>query len=603
MSLPRDSNDPLEDIQESQSSQQQTQSTQPASQPPTDEDFDHMWGYLEPCSREVSRISFFLGTLRYKLGRRGQINDYVLNGMYISGVHCIITWNGTYQDASVTVLDKSLNGTFINGVKIEKGSTAVLRHGSEISFNPPWTKLCGSEDFRVYTIHTLSLYAHFTEGFTYRHTAKPPTTTFAAKYDILTELGQGSYGIVKKAVCRSSGEYVAVKILKDTRTIRDQNSHPRNHNFRREIEVLQKLKHENICELKEAFWDDSDDIHLILELGEGGDLMAYLLQHSPLSEVGSKHLTYQICDALAYIHLQNVAHRDLKPENILLTKGNPPIIKVADFGLAKFVDSQTMFKTLCGSPAYLAPEIVRQENSEGYDNLVDSWSVGVIVFMMLSRKNPFIENEQKDLRTRILERTIGWEPLLNRTTSPEGYTTSEAFDFVYSLLQEDPRQRMAIANALKHPWFDDYIPVYDRYKPVCDRNTNSSSDISFSDPSVNPSVAPDDAYPGRNVNLHNGLPAVSNSSILPVSNAATDDTNLIPEVLNEREHAVPAPLPGDAYTDSEPVNNSSSSSTEYPPGLLKARTKQIVAGGVENEGVDVTTGANVDHLALTADEH
>ncbi|KAG6880348.1 hypothetical protein C0992_011099, partial [Termitomyces sp. T32_za158] len=289
-------------------------------------------------------------------------------------------------------------------VKINKGYTNVLRHGNELSLHPPGTPTSSHENYR----------------FIYHHVANPRKTRFEAKYGISTDLGRGAYGDVKKAVCRATGKHVAVKILKDAaRAFRNHISYPKSHDYLREIEILQMLKHENICELKEVFLPEegSDTILLILELVEGGNLSVYLDQFSPpvLSEVESKHFTYQICDALA-----NVTHRDLKPENILLTKKNPPIVKVADFGLAKFVDSQTMLKTLCGSPAYLAPEILSQKNSEGYDNLVDSWSVGVMVFLMLTGSRPFkSEDEQQDLGTQLLERTIDWTPLVNENLSVE----------------------------------------------------------------------------------------------------------------------------------------------------------------------------------------
>jgi len=191
-----------------------------------------------------------------------------------------------------------------------------------------------------------------------------------------------------------------------------------------------------------------------------------------LGEVDSKHVTFQICDALAYIHSKGVTHRDLKPENILLTRQNPPIVKVADFGLAKVVDSLTMLRTMCGTPSYLAPEVVKQNNAEGYDNLVDSWSVGVIVFSMLTNAGPFIEDEnQRDIRARILDRKIDWNTLFNRNLSEEAYT------FIRGLLREDPLQRLSLTNALDHPWLLSYTPVYPSErrpeKPIMSRNGQS----------------------------------------------------------------------------------------------------------------------------------
>lgn len=120
----------------------------------------------------------------------------------------------------------------------------------------------------------------------------------------------------------------------------------------------------------------------------GGEIAAYLLWRHGLIK------RYQ------YIHNKGIAHRDLKPENVLLTRDDPPIVKVADFGLAKVVDSLTALRvcqtisplssvyssiflqTMCGTPSYLAPEVVNQVQNEGYSHLVDSWSVGVIVFSM-----------------------------------------------------------------------------------------------------------------------------------------------------------------------------------------------------------------------------
>lgn len=100
------------------------------------------------------------------------------------------------------------------------------------------------------------------EGFTYRHVAKSPMTTFETQYDLLRDLGRGSYGVVKEAVCHATGEHVAVKILKDAKTLRNPNSHPRSHYFRREVGVLRMLEHKNICELKDAFFgeNESDNI-------------------------------------------------------------------------------------------------------------------------------------------------------------------------------------------------------------------------------------------------------------------------------------------------------------------------------------------------------
>ena len=162
-----------------------------------------------------------------------------------------------------------------------------------------------------------------------------------------------------------------------------------------------------------------------------------------------------------YVHALGIAHRDLKPENVLLTDDNPPVVKVADFGLAKVIDSMTMLRvrvvtaelqlqrrgvdvnvrgqTMCGTPAYLAPEVVNQTpGQEGYDQSVDSWSVGVIVFAMYahSRISPRVlsdifyrltmttpfgdEDVEQDVKTRVSTRKVQWNYLTEFHTSPAG---------------------------------------------------------------------------------------------------------------------------------------------------------------------------------------
>ncbi|KAF5385763.1 hypothetical protein D9615_002536 [Tricholomella constricta] len=474
-----DSNDNLMNDDGMEETQQQTQSTQQASQQSNPAVDSHLWGYLQPCSAALTRIDFWKINPRYTIGRNTEQNQVVLPGFKVSNLHCTITWDGSEESTNVVVHDLSSNGTFINGSKIGKGQTRILREGNEIAFGTsiPQPQNGGLEDYR----------------FIYRHVAGgPPTTGLYAFYDLTQELGKGSFAVVMKAICRRTGQWVAVKMIQEGRNVRSpgeqqQQTRPRNDTFMREISILERLKHPNICELKEVFFqENSNDINLVLELVEGGDLLDYILKNNGLSEACAQHITYQLCDALSYIHSKNVAHRDLKPENVLLTKDNPPIVKVADFGLAKFVDSLTMLRTMCGTPSYLAPEVVRQENNEGYDNVVDSWSVGVIVFSMLTNASPFIEDEtQRDIRTRVSERTIDWSCLANMNVS------DAAQDFIRGLLEEDPRQRMTLTEALTHPWLASYTPVYDH------RAGNTTSSIPTGDYSMVSSAGDsDDSFRG-----------------------------------------------------------------------------------------------------------
>ncbi|GJE90075.1 forkhead associated domain and Pkinase domain-containing protein [Phanerochaete sordida] len=426
---------------DSQQATQLSESSQRASE-------THLWGYLVPCSPQQRRIDFSREKTTYKIGRNRDKsigNDHILSGMKISNQHCEFRWDGRDdKHSTITVFDNSSNGTFVNGEKIGKGRYAVLKEGNEIAFGTHQPNPGTAEDYR----------------FIYRHLAGgPPVEGLYAHYDITEELGKGSFATVMKAMCKENGHWYAVKMIQTKNLKRSMTKQQANGDhitvdaslaLHKEVQILQKLQHPNICQLKEVFYDP-DYVHIVLEWIAGGDLLEYIIKRGGLSEDETRHITYQLCEALAYIHSQGIAHRDLKPENVLLTTDNPPIVKVADFGLAKAIDSLTMLRTMCGTPSYLAPEVVQQNGKEGYQKVVDSWSVGVIVFSMLTNSSPFIEpSYTTDVKTKILERTVDWTLLNTYHISPL------ARDFIRRLLEADPEQRLSLSDALRHDWLAPY---------------------------------------------------------------------------------------------------------------------------------------------------
>ncbi|KAM5536730.1 hypothetical protein V8D89_009657 [Ganoderma adspersum] len=425
--------------------QQQTQSTQQASQVDY-ADNTHLWGYLIPCSANLRRIDFQKIKPSYSIGRNreGTKNDIIFPGMKISNFHCVIEWDKIETPSSaIKVTDLSSNGTFINGEKIGKHKVKILRDGNEIAFGTALSQHHlngGLEDYR----------------FIYRHMACGPATRGLHKhYDVQHELGKGSFATVMKALHRAEDKWYAVKMIHASHLRRNLNSlseseakpEDKKGTLAREISILERLQHRNICQLKEVFFEPYS-ISLVLEWAPGGDLLDYIINKNGLAEPETQYLTYQICDALAYVHAQGIAHRDLKPENVLLTDDNPPVVKVADFGLAKVIDSMTMLRTMCGTPAYLAPEVVNQTpGQEGYDQSVDSWSVGVIVFAMLTMTTPFgDEDAEQDVKTRVSTRKVQWNYLTEFHTSPT------AKEFIRGLLEFDPKTRMSLTDACKHQW-------------------------------------------------------------------------------------------------------------------------------------------------------
>ncbi|KAI0630060.1 kinase-like domain-containing protein [Trametes polyzona] len=431
-----------------------TQSTQQASQQEDPVVDANVWGTLFPCNAALSKIKFEKTKRVYRIGAgarggkmEGEPLDIVFNDVKISKVHCTIEWDGDESPTSaVKVTDMSRNGTFINGKRLTRGHSTILRDGNEIAFGSSKPRDDGTVDFR----------------FTYRHTpSSEPLTGIDKEYDMLSMLGQGGFATVMKALNRKEGRWYAVKkvqVHKLKLKLRDgwnealaRGDKPMDKDtlkLLREITVLKRLKHKNIVELKEVFFD-SRHIHLVLELMEGGDLSRYIPnvgEDRRMSEPQTGRIIHQICDALAYVHDMGIAHRDLKPENILLTKAHPPDIKVGDFGLAKVVDTFTDLRSECGSETFLAPEVVNH-GDKGYSNVVDSWSVGIITIVMLtSNRVPYVNMLDGGRRTRVMSRQVDWECLLSRGVS------KQCEDFVRGLLQVDPQERTKMASARDHAW-------------------------------------------------------------------------------------------------------------------------------------------------------
>ncbi|KAJ7467081.1 kinase-like domain-containing protein [Mycena latifolia] len=520
-------------------------STQPLSQLEDSKANEELWGYLNPClSQTLQRINLFKEAPEVTVGRNAA-NNVIFPGFKISNYHAVIRWNGLENAESVvTIEDLSSNGTFINGEKIGKGQQRILKDGNEIAFGISMTsrEANGLYDYRF-------VFRDLVSG-----VKKRP---LYESYDMSIELGKGSFATVYRALHRSSGEWVAVKVIHETKRHGPQPTTPSEAArigsslpSSREINIMQTLRHPNICMLREVFWNTNGSIDLVLELVEGGDLLDFILTHNGLSEDMSKHITYQLCQALSYIHAKGITHRDLKPENVLLTRDNPPIVKVADFGLAKIVDSMTMLRTMCGTPSYLAPEVVSQQNSSGYDSLVDSWSVGVILFSMLTNTNPFIETSAEDIRTRIRERTIAWDQLeqLKYGNSQTGYygLSSEVLTFVRALLEDDPRKRMRLGDALFHPWLEEFslsIPIdYPEIDGSGNGNGSLSEDVSmrtadhlsFSLPSETDAVSQ-----GFEHLKLNG--SGSSRTALPAANGQADVPNAGAEGRVTPGHTPPAP--------------------------------------------------------------
>ncbi|KAE8635639.1 hypothetical protein XENTR_v10002692 [Xenopus tropicalis] len=203
--------------------------------------------------------------------------------------------------------------------------------------------------------------------------------TLAHYYELESELGRGATSVVYR--CRQKGTQrpYAVKMLKKTVDKKI---------VRTEIGVLLRLSHPNIIKLKEIF-ETPTEISLVLELVTGGELFDRIVEKGYYSERDAADAVKQILEAVAYLHENGIVHRDLKPENLLYATPAPDApLKIADFGLSKIVDDQVTMKTVCGTPGYCAPEILR---GCAYGPEVDMWSVGIITYILLCGFEPFYD--------------------------------------------------------------------------------------------------------------------------------------------------------------------------------------------------------------------
>lgn len=201
-------------------------------------------------------------------------------------------------------------------------------------------------------------------------------------------IGHGAFAVVYKGKHRTKGYSVAIK------TIAKKNLQKTQSLLGKEIKILEELTelhHENVVALLD-YKETPEHVYLVMEYCNRSDLADYLHQKGTLSEDTIKFFLKQIAEAMKALYVKGIVHRDLKPQNILLCsrKLNPsPLeitLKIADFGFARFLGEGNMAATLCGSPMYMAPEVIM---SLQYDAKADLWSIGTIVFQCLTGKAPF----------------------------------------------------------------------------------------------------------------------------------------------------------------------------------------------------------------------
>jgi serine/threonine protein kinase len=207
--------------------------------------------------------------------------------------------------------------------------------------------------------------------------------------------------------------------------------------FQREIHAMAYLKHQNLVQLRDFFWDDTR-YFLVMDYCPGGTLFDYIVSKEKIEEPMAALILEQIVAAIAYCHSYGVAHRDLKPENVMIDKF--PLIKVSDFGLCGFMSGSELMKTFCGSPCYCAPECVCRIQYDGRKS--DVWSLGVVLYAAVTGNHPWdTQNVSKMLR----QITKGAYIIPTAVSS-------QCRELIASMLKVEPLHRITLEQILEHPW-------------------------------------------------------------------------------------------------------------------------------------------------------
>ena len=261
-------------------------------------------------------------------------------------------------------------------------------------------------------------------------------------FQILKELGAGSFGHVYLVSHKITKAQYAIKAI-DKRDKSNQNEKPY---FRREIEVMYKIHHPNVVKLFGHF-EDNNYCYFIMEYIEKGNIYN-LIPHDGKKKLNTKivaSLIKDVISAVYYLHHMKpiIIHRDIKPENVLLGEGL--VSKLTDFGWSNYMQEDEKRKTVCGTPIYLAPEIIKEE---GHDEKVDVWCIGVLLFELITGNVPFQGNDLESLKENILHLRIAWPKDIN----------TDAKNLIKKILKLDPGSRISLEEMLQHPFISKHFP-------------------------------------------------------------------------------------------------------------------------------------------------
>lgn len=397
------------------------------------------------------------------------------------------------SDYQIFIEDSSQNGTVINkNVLLRRGEKRALHSGDEICLVNPQTlrkkvqkrktlqdileyhtyvfirhtqnnrnngtlkkQRGGMVDIKAMRWHsttssnpTIPMFGKSACGSRRRSPRRQPTRRMEEEYDVRDLLGTGTVGEVRRAIHRKSGTERAIKIIKSQRNRWQAHLDQTTATFEAEASILRELQHPYIVNLVDVFVTPQA-VYIVMDLLQGGDLFDRIVAKGHYTEVEARRVMRRLFSAIHYLHQdRNIVHRDIKPENILLvSRDNDVEVQLTDFGLAKALNGDEGLKTFCGTPQYFAPEVLRRRHTVAgrgrYGKQADMWSVGIVLYVLLSGVPPFDVNESIDV---VADAKIEFP-------DPEWENVSQdAKDLVLQLLAADPALRITISQACNHSW-------------------------------------------------------------------------------------------------------------------------------------------------------
>ncbi|EIW85775.1 kinase-like protein [Coniophora puteana RWD-64-598 SS2] len=376
-----------------------------------------LWGKLRMSTLGAeptdSVMPMFIGQDRFRIGRNTSCNMPIPLST-VETLHLTIYRAGDIIHASSYWVENHTAGTVVvDGLELPQNYMTEIDHGSRITLAGPTEEVITLEFTPI------------------------PTQSFKSAYKLGTYIGMGGYGSVYEAKHNSTGSMFAVKVIRKIglgSPKREEDEH-----VLKEILLLQQLRHPKIVNLQ-SIHETRQNFYIVMELMPYGDLLQHTVAENGLTETKAKRVMVDLCEAPRFLHKHGVLHRDLKPENVLVANVKPIQVKLADFGLAKYVEKGTFAKTALGTPVYMAPEIyICKARGGQYDQKIDQWCLGVTLYMMFAPTDPFDPDDVKwNHKLKMYDdlRSPKWENVT--------HISSQARQLIRLLLQKNPANRPSI---------------------------------------------------------------------------------------------------------------------------------------------------------------